>query len=337
LCLAEDCYLIEAGYWIDKARNVFTRNIVLPAKLINKVVRERGNQGVFATAYRYNTDNPDESFLYGDMYFDFDNKDDFEPVRADAITVMAYLKTVFKIESEQIRIYFSGNKGVHIIIPASIFGIAPDKELNGIFRTIAENVQSFTRHKTMDMRIYDNKRLFRIPNSIHESTGLYKIPITLQELRDLQHEDIKATAQNPRVMDVKSPVYNHFAHSQYVRYKEKHAEEAIKRNENITHNGTLKYMPPCVRHLVENGAQSGNRNNSLAALTSFYKNTGLSLDETMETLTEWNDNNVQPIKHSELRATARSVYKGKSSYGCTSMKVVSVCDFDNCKLMNKRR
>jgi transcriptional regulator of met regulon len=324
------------GYWINLEKDFFKRNRILPAKLTNLVVNERRHRGVFSTMYRYNTEKLDEAFLYGDLYFDFDNKQDFEKVRSDAKTVIAYLKTVFRIQSDEIRIYFSGNKGVHIIVPAELIGIEPDKHLNGIYRIIAEDVKSFIKNKTLDLVIYDNKRLFRIPNSIHEATGLYKIAITYNELVNLSHEEIKQMAKQPRHIPFKKPKYSSFANTQYKRYVEKYIQAAANENKDIQYHGTLKVTPPCIEYLIENGAENGNRNNSIAVLSSFYRNQGKSLNETTSLIEDWNNKNITPTKASELKKTVKSVYTGKASYGCTSLKAISVCDSKKCPLIKKK-
>lgn len=333
MCQKNECYLIEAGYWLDKSKNVFKRNRIIPNGAINLILRERSNVGVFTTAYKYNIDNQDEAFLYGDLYFDFDSKDNFEKVRADAITTLSYLSVVFKIEPAQTRIYFSGNKGVHIVVPAKIFGIEPDKKLNITYRVIAENIRQFTKNKTLDLVIYDNKRLFRIPNSIHEATGLYKVPITFSELKTLTHEEIKNIAKSFRVMKYDTPYYNQFAHSQYMIYKDKAIQKS--KHKNVKHKGTLKYTPPCIKYLLENGAVQGQRNITIAILASFYKNCGISLDATIQKIDEWNENNTIPTKSSELNKTVKSIYLGRFSYGCNTIKNISECDMQHCSLKKK--
>jgi hypothetical protein len=334
LCLEKECYLIETGYWINKSKNIFKRNRIIPDKTINLIVQERNNTGVFTTAYRYNIDNIDEAYLFGDLYFDFDSKENFELVREDALRTLAYLKIVFRIEPDDTKIYFSGNKGVHIVVPARILGIEPDKKLNAVFRFIAENVKSFTPNKTLDLVIYDNKRLFRIPNTIHESTGLYKIQIVEKELREFTHEQIKMLAEWPRVVKTKEPQYNQFANAQYKRYIEQYIQESNKKV-NVTHKGTLKCTPPCIQHLIDNGAIEGARNISIAVLASFYKNCGVSLDETTNKISDWNERNIAPTKQSELNKTVKSIYLGKSSYGCKTLKEVSECDESKCPLKRK--
>lgn len=105
-----------------------------------------------------------------------------------------------------------------MIIPGEILGIQPRKDLNGIFKSIAEQIKTFSIHKTVDLKIYDNKRLFRVPNTINSSTGLYKIMLTPDELINLTEQDIKNLAKQPRNLTLKDkPVYNPMAGNQYLK------------------------------------------------------------------------------------------------------------------------
>lgn len=335
MCLEKDCYLIETGYWIDKAKEIFKRNRIIPYRILNAIVRERKNTGVFNTVYRYNTENIDEAYLYGDMYFDFDDKLTFETVREDALKTLSYLKVVFRIMPEECEIYFSGNKGVHIMAPAKILGIQPDKNLNKIFRLIAENVRKYTPNKTLDLVIYDNKRLFRIPASIHETTGLYKIPITADELRNLTHDEIKSLAEKPRYFKYPDPKSNVYANARYKEIVKHYTEESTKKV-TVKHKRTLTCIPPCIEHLLEVGATDGNRNNSIAVIASFHKNSGVEMSEALERVSEWNSTlNSPPTKQNELDKTVRSIYNGSKSYGCTTLKQVSECREDKCPLKKK--
>lgn len=332
MCEIKDCYIAEAGYWIDKEKSIFKRNDFLPASLIKSVVLKRNNFGIFKTTFNYNSDNQDEAYLHGDFYLDFDSSD-FELVRQDAIKAISYLKVVFGLSNpmDQLRVYFSGNKGVHIIVPSEVIGITPRKNLNEVFRTIADAISEFSTNKTIDLKIYDNKRLFRIPNSIHEKTGLHKVEITLDELRYEKGDCIRNLAKNQRNFIPKEYSLCKQANKMYETFIER---TAIRLNDfkNIKSTGTLKYTPPCILKILEDGAKEGQRNHTIAILSSFFKSNGKNLDEALEILERWNtEKNSNPTPSSELKKTARSLYTSEKSYGCSSIKTLELCMKDDCK------
>lgn len=333
MCKKQECYITEIGYWKDKINKRFCRNIFVPTPLSNPYLQfNYGNKGIFINAYSYNNFNLDESYLYGDLYLDFDNKEDFEKVREDVICSLAYLKTVFKIDYNDIEVYYSGNKGIHIMVPAEVLGIEPNKELNLIFKSIAKKISSYTTNKTLDMQIYDNKRMFRVPGSIHEDTGLYKIKITVEEVRSEKYNDILTRASSPIHITKSTYMLNAFANKQFQwfiqNYKQILDIGVIKNNK--TNN--LKYTPPCIEYILENGANDGNRNNTVAALASFYKSTGIDSDECIENILEWNSEKSVDLDPREITATIHSIFRKDKAFGCHRLKEISVCDITKCAL-----
>ena len=307
----------------------------MPEKLVNRFIKQHNEVGVFSTPYKYNTEDIENAYLYSDLYLDFDSAGDFEKAREDSLRALSFLKVVYKMEAESLKLYFSGNKGVHIIVPAEIIGIEPNKELNGVFKSIAADIKLYTKHQTLDMRVYDSKRMFRIPCTLHEKTNLYKIPLTYSELQGLSHDDIRVLAQQKRNIQYKEPIYNSFANA---RFKDAIAKYDKQKNVqyNMKHKAVLKCTPPCIQRMLDNGSNEGARNNTLAALASFYKNKGVSYQDAIPELDEWNNTkNVPPIKTVELSRTVRSIYMGKASYGCSTLKDLSVCTENECPLKGK--
>ena len=330
MCEIKDCFLIETGYWIDKKKKIFKRNEIIPVAFENAIRIKRNNIGIFKTAYSYNVENQNDAYLYGDFYLDFDSQD-FEEVREDVKMALSYLKIVFKLDvNRDCNIFYSGNKGVHITVPARIFGIEPNKKLNEVFKLIATAISDYTKNKTLDLRIYDNKRMFRIANSKHESTNRYKIYITLDELNDLTHKEIKSLANSPREIPEKIVKYSNDAHRMYLTFKER-ADKNIAKFNNIKSNGTLKYMPPCIVDILNNGAINGKRNNTIAILTSYYKASGKDLKETLKLIKTWNsEKNSIPTSESEINKTCRSIFLKDNNFGCTAIKALDLCSNEKC-------
>ena len=332
MCEIKDCYLVEGGYWLDKSKHKFRRNMIMPDFCCTKILKDmRNNKGIFKTTYRYNIANQDEAELYGDFYLDFDSTD-FELVRADALKALSYLKIVFNLDIDSnCLIFFSGNKGAHITVPAEIIGIEPMNNLNEIYKVIAETLYDYIDNKTLDLRIYDKKRMFRIPNSIHEVTGLRKIRLTLSELRSIPYEDIKIMATEPRDIPKLNRTYNNRANNTFKTFIVK-AEEKLSSFTNIRSNGTLKYEPPCIKEILQEGAIDGQRNNTVAIVASYYKATGKDMEETVKIMNEWNtEKTAKPVSNFELMRTIRSIYSSEMQFGCSAIKNLNLCSKEYCK------
>jgi len=333
-----ECYLVELGHsWKDGDKRFFRRNIIIPKWMIGHAISKFHNSGLFVTAYAYDRPIQDEAFLYGDFYLDFDIKDiqtGFENIRRDAMYAIAYLKDGYKIPIDDMQIYFSGKKGLHVIVPKECFDIEAHEKLNVIFKELATKIKAYTVNKTVDTQIYDNKRIFRYPGSIHESTGLHKISLTFDELKNLSISEIEDLAKTSRVFDYKKPspiLHAKTAWNKLVKDVEGKLNNPLIAG-GVNQIGVLRVTPPCIQHLIDNGATEGSRNNTLAVLVSFYKRKGMTYEQVFKVINEWNDNLISPIGNHELLASTRSIYQTDKIYGCSTLKEISICKPKECQL-----
>lgn len=321
---------IEGGCHLAEDR--FTRNHMLKPEEIESFRHRYNNTGVYLTAYWYDTDNIPEANLYGHFYLDFDSEEDFEKARMDACDAVHYLTRPFfhNIPEHMIRIFFSGQKGIHIVVPAEVFGVEPSKNLNEYYRVMAEKIAENISYGTIDFKVYDRRRLFRIPNSIHHKTGLYKIPLSYQELIQLSFEEIQEKART-----MQTP---HWSKGYEITRARKFFEECIegwtKRyskqfSRDRKETKPLDFIPACIQELIDGGPVRGQRNNSAAALVSFWKRQGESQQEVWENLVEWN---AGSLTERELRTVIDSVYKRDYEYGCKTLETLATCIGKDCPL-----
>ena len=321
----------------------FSRNIFKRIEDIPKVRKKYKNRGVYLSAYAYeNARDKDNSLLYGNLYIDLDatelkdaskENEAFEKIREDGIKTISFLSAICHVDEEMIKIYYSGQKGLHIIVPAKILGVQPMKELNMVYKLIAEEIHKFTKHKTVDTQIYDNARLISLPNVQHPETGRYKIPLTYQELRTLPFKEIKRLSQTKRKVAYKEPRYNTRANRVFQSYindwekikreKEKRSGKAKKRK--------LDFCPPCIKSMLTRSCPQGFRNNTAAVLTAYFRLRGMSEKKAWSKLEQWNSEYANLSKR-ELDATFRSIFHGEYEYGCGTLEQLGICDKANCKI-----
>ncbi len=331
---ARENSLIEVGHsFFKNGVKGFSRGRYIRYADLPTFIQECNRFSVFRTAYLYDKPDADHANLYGDFYLDLDDLEDFEKVREDTITVLKYLSLCYKIEERYVKIYFSGHKGLHLIIPASILGVEPSPILNGVFKFIASSIKTYTRNKTIDTQIYDNKRLFRVPNTLHEKSGLFKIPLTLDEVKTLSHEQIKELAMRPRYVPfAKCHTKVFYAEQQFQRSIQSFAltDEYSKKDRRFT--STLNTTPPCIQSILDNGAEEGQRNITIACLSSFCRSIGKSLKESIAYISDWNNNNINPTPQYELERTVRSIFLSGKTYGCSTLKTITECNVGLCTL-----
>ena len=119
------------------------------------------------------------------LIFDLDHKKDISLAKADAITVVNRLGAA-GVPADQINVSFSGGKGFSVVLSHDT-DLTPDEH-----KTIAKALAGDL--KTWDAKVYNSSRIFRIDNTKHNSSGLYKTPLAAEELV-LPVEEIKALAQ----------------------------------------------------------------------------------------------------------------------------------------------
>lgn len=297
------------------------------------------NTGVYQTAYAYSDRlRRDGVLLYGDFYLDFDadaTEEGWRAVKQDALAAIYYMQSIYDIDPEMLQIFYSGSKGVHVIVPAQIFGVEPHPRLNEIYRLIYKQM-SLVLGDTVDPRIYDWVRLFRLPYSRHQETGLFKTEITLDELKTLSLRDIQRIARVPRVIQRKPPVLSPKAH-----YTLKQMEGRLDETVRLTDRkgrvwpflASLKEDVPCMNHLLNEGVPEGCRNTSAITLASYLMQRGKSEAEAQQIMLEWNQRNDPPLKPSEITDVVQRTFdeSNRYSYGCDSYRQVAGFSIGQCQ------
>lgn len=343
--------IYEYGY---KKNNYFKRNI------FSKEAIEKYEKDIYKSAYGYIFENENNSInaqnidfneilKIGDFYIDLDyninNKEDYLKLKDDAITVFTFFTAILGIDKKSIKIYFSGNKGFHFVIDKDVMNIKPRKDLNKVFKSMAEEIKKITRFQSVDTQIYDSRRLFRIENSVNSKSNLYKIPLTYIELQSFDIEDIIEIAKKPRYVNLYTIKYSKKAenflkkHINIIEEQHKKTEEnKNKINEYIKNRieVTSKNITPCIKYILINGATEGYRNNSATALASFFMQKGYTKEETIEIIKEWNTEKCCPkIEEHEIKTLVESVYKHVYKYGCSKLSEISKCDENKCPIFSE--
>lgn len=312
------------------------------------------NQGVYQTQMQYINPvwyqndkgkwliNAGESLKWGDFYLDFDTvihgEDDYIKLREDVRMALRYITVIMNVDINQVRFFYSGGKGIHLTIPAITLGLEPHAALNQIYKVIAEDIRQYCKNDTLDIKVYDDKRMFRMINSWNVKGGAYKIPITYDEYVKLSYAKIRELAQNPREIDVVNPVPSNRARLVLKQHIEEWTNKINNRKEFSGKIKQLKEEPPCIKAMWEKIFREtiDERNNSATALASFYMQQEVPYEECLARVFKWNEENCSPPqKEKEIEIVVQSVYNGQYKYGCETFKRVSgVCNKEQCPLFN---
>ena len=325
------CTIIEMG---GVKNGHFTRNYFIESKeLKNNLNRYDGD--IYSTIYKYDSTDQNTANYIAPLYLDLDIDDieiNFLKVKQDLLLVMRRLKTIFNLSDKDIELYFSGSKGFHILVSHSIFGFEPSRNINKQYKKIAIDLKTYTVNKSVDTKIYDNKRLFRVPNTINHKTGLYKVPISYDKIKEINSfEELRKYASSKKPMMPRIYKFNPKARLAFDEMIERiDSEEKAKVNTKLAKEFIQrKELLPCVQYILNHGAAKGNRNNSTVALANSLFQVGKEYGEVLEIISYWNaTKNEDPLDDSEIRTTVQSAYNNAQAnryYGCTMFKDLDVC------------
>ncbi|HZE87641.1 MAG TPA: hypothetical protein VE090_05580 [Methylomirabilota bacterium] len=188
---------IELGVRISPT--IFKRNIIVSytEEAIEAHRKKYNHLDVYHTIFAYDNKEIRLGKQRGALPFDFDCEENPQVALDDTIKLVDFFIKEGCPENE-IRLWFSGFKGFHVQVLFEALGIEPDENLHAIFKVIASNFKKQLNLTTLDMRIYEKVRLWRLENSINSKSGLYKIPLYLEEMY-LPLEGIKEMAQSQRL------------------------------------------------------------------------------------------------------------------------------------------
>lgn len=246
------------------------------------------------------------------IIFDFDNENDLTAVRDEAVKFIYYLRYNFDLSIDFIRIAFSGSKGFHLVLP--IQAISENIQPKENFYQIVKNfVREITEgFQFVDYSIYESKRLIRLLNTKHSKTGLYKIPLTFNELENLSIDEIKTLAKNERTIDVlpisEISVCDALAE---VFFKFYNYQPVATKTEN-------KFDE--ILSLFDGVGESG-RHKALIRITAMLTKKGLSYDLILAILKSWNLKNNPPLPDSRLESESSRCYHDNKKKDVADVKI----------------
>lgn len=250
------------------------------------------------------------------IWVDFDNEENPSEAFKDAKDCVMDLLDL-GITEDCIQISFSGNKGIGIIVDTSY-----NEYTN-------EQVKSFcfTKWKhlpTFDDSMYDHQRIFRLNYTVNEKSGLYKIPITFEELKEANVENVKELAKIEPVQQEIEDARNYYKVSDFKipeEYLNVTKLEPVREISPANYNTEIdwsikpKFMSNC-RWALQNGMfKPGFRSEPLLCLASTYKNLGYSQNITYRML--------KGVAQTESERNGSERYSDKELYNNIILQVFS--------------
>ena len=267
------------------------------AEVEEELKKKQNNYNVFTTIQRFKyIVHEDNEPHYCPIYFDFDSETDVNIALEDTKKVINYFYAM-GIGKEHVRVWFSGKKGFHITVTPQLFDIMPNAELTYIIKIICLYLGEFLSLSSLDPVVYTSRRMWRLPDSIHQSTKLHAVELYYEDLeKGLEH--IKEIAKKPR-----GPLYDETEYEMVLKvvelsewfnqflkeYNDRKDLERLKPRKPIEKPANLKDEDPvCVKHVLTEGlSKPGTRNKAEMILGAYYKDTGTTAEYAEGIITQW--------------------------------------------------
>jgi len=248
------------------------------------------------------------------------------------------LATEFSLDKAGLRYYFSGKKGFHVLVPSDCFGCEPLNGISIVFKKLAHMVSEMAE-VPLDERIYDLVRLFRIKNTRHKETDLYKIPLSSAEFDSLKAKEILSLAKFPR--EVSGPQLRGdkiLSTALKERYRQLVGELKRPRSYHLE-VPSKREVPPksklCYLEIMK-GVKLGERDDCALRLAVYFKRLGYPSGVTLGALVGWNRTNDPPLEDKLLEKKVEQAYNNEYQYSCQDPILRRRCE-ERCYLRRQKQ
>ncbi len=307
---------------------------------------------------------PKECFV--DFGFDFDAGEN-KPIRDLDEAAFFTLKLLCFFEKKNVpyQMFYTGGRGFHVVVDFRCFEQPLDVNNHHVNKAMAKMIEDEAGRLFIDDSIYSSRRQFRLPNSIHNTSGLHKVFLTIGELeRGIDHVKGLATAPRPippvdrtpseylcrlyglaKIEADKKPKYT--VKVSDVRELQAARQSVPATDHNMSPIAGLHH-PPCIREALEIGVKDGakaNRNMITVFLATYFKAIGRGRDETTALLTDhavrvlarFSGSVVNEIESSTKGAVSTVFRYDKYRFNCGTAKKFCFSCNDTCELFKKYR
>lgn len=286
--------------------------------------------------------------VFDTIHIDMDGKNG---VDKETFQQTISLAKFFDSKGVDCHVYFSGNKGFHIAVHMTAFGISAGQsnEVQAKVKTVLAYLSNKYPH--VDTAIFNSNRKFRAFRSKNEKTGLYKIRLTgigfdwtnisLDKVKEMakEQQDIEYVHPAPAVaiaeflsiqQDRSTPIFS----SSTVKIKEISEGKMME-------DGSLKFSnfadKKCIKDMLKRTLPQFNRHDIGMRIMADLKNTGKTVDEATQIIDQWASGVFEPKdfdRKSDTIRMLRGLYDGDQyNYGCYDDVRKAYCSA-KCKIYN---
>lgn len=282
----------------------------------------------------------DKASYVGPFYVDIDNdKDLASSLKTAKKVVNNFLQN--GVPPEAINVWASGKKGFHITIPMECFCDGkPVERLPLVYRQMALALKLFET-KDVDATVYSTGkgRMWRLENKERPDNGKYKIPLTVEELLELEKETCEELVSHPRYL-TREAYTGKVSFLEALFKLSKGRAEQMEKPKGIFIDPNLKEaldnkIPPCVEDLKNfRNIKDGKGFNDVSL--QFGKGVAsFAPDDAKELIQEFADNSTgstynTPSKRKSHCQTAFRIAAKNSGYEWSCAAILSILKHEPC-------
>ena len=306
----------------------FNRGVIIP---FNRLSNHIGNEPIYRsvylydeTAFEYVQEKGSLKNFFGVRYIDKIPVDIDKQDRSDEKTLDILRGIIYELENADMnsncfQSYFSGS-GYHLILSGDLFNFQPGNDLPYIVKQTMKKLMP-----DIDSSIYMRTGIYRLQHTPNQKTGLYKIPLTRDEVMNKNPKEIFELAKDPRL----NFPYNALeGNGEFESRIVKEVPDVRAFNKISEPNKII----PCVQSMLNQGAREGSRHITAMRVISHFKRHGIPSHYAKVCMLHWNNKSMPEAGIIEM---VENVYNRNYKYGCQDSVMMKHCK-TQCIFFNKK-
>jgi len=305
--------------FVEIARGTpFNRGIIIPTNNLSAYI---GEESLYRSVYLYDEtakeyvdNNGSLKNFFGVRYIDKIPIDIDKQDRSDERTLDVLRGVILELEDADIdsgsfQPYFSGS-GYHLILSGDLFNFKPGNDLPFIVKQTLKSLIP-----DIDASIYMRTGIYRLQHTPNQKTGLFKIPLTCNEVMNKDPEDIFELAKTPR--------FDFEFHT--LEGNGELEDKIVKEIPDIKVFNKISEpnkIIPCVQSMLNKGAVEGSRHITAMRIVSHFKRHGIPSHYAKVCMLHWNNKSMPENSMIEM---VENVYNSNYKYGCHDSIMMDHC------------
>jgi hypothetical protein len=300
---------------------------------INRWRRKFNNTDVFRSICVYAKPSHRARFV-APLFFYVRPQGDFAQARAKTIDLEESLLVNLDAPCRSVEIYLDGDGTFELVMSHEVFQPVYSPHIFAVNKEFAEILQGL-HLRLVDTSVYSETHLWRFPNSRSSRTGLYKIPLSHEELLDAGQDELIEMTRSPRTEDN----YAYVIPGEFADY---HYQERIQEQEQKSMRcpvceSTGREMPihekplPCIQTFETSGLPDGTRYKTYLLLASYFAYLHMHYDQIVRRLSAIDA--MHPIRDpAYIEKAAEFGCRHPGPLACTDPTLMRYCQKDECHL-----